>query len=110
MAGKLEGKVAVVTAGGAGIGAATARRFADEGAAVVIADLSGTNGRAVNDESRQPQDAQRSSRWTASDPEAIQATIKLAIDSYGLARHLFDNARMAEVRWFAISRSNHGIA
>lgn len=42
MAGKLDQKVAVVTVGGSDIGAATARRFAREAAAVVIADLSGT--------------------------------------------------------------------
>jgi NAD(P)-dependent dehydrogenase (short-subunit alcohol dehydrogenase family) len=45
--GKTEGKVAIVTAGGAGIGAATARRFAREKALVLIADLSGTRAREV---------------------------------------------------------------
>jgi NAD(P)-dependent dehydrogenase (short-subunit alcohol dehydrogenase family) len=37
--GQLEGKVAVVTGGASGIGLATARRFKDEGAAVLVADL-----------------------------------------------------------------------
>ena len=36
---RLEGKVAVVTGGGNGLGRATARRFASEGARVVVADL-----------------------------------------------------------------------
>ena len=37
--GRLEGKVAVITGAGRGIGAATAIRFAQEGAAVVVNDL-----------------------------------------------------------------------
>jgi NAD(P)-dependent dehydrogenase (short-subunit alcohol dehydrogenase family) len=41
MAGRLEGKVAVVTGAGSGIGAATARAFHREGAKVVAADVSG---------------------------------------------------------------------
>jgi D-sorbitol dehydrogenase (acceptor) len=36
---KLEGKVAVVTGGARGIGAAICRRYADEGARVVVADI-----------------------------------------------------------------------
>ncbi len=36
---KLQGKVAVVTGGGNGIGAASCRAFASAGARVVVADL-----------------------------------------------------------------------
>ena len=39
MTGRMEGKVAVVTGGGNGIGRACCLRFAEEGAAVVVADL-----------------------------------------------------------------------
>ncbi|MDQ6851691.1 MAG: 3-oxoacyl-ACP reductase [Actinomycetota bacterium] len=44
MTGRLYGKVAVVTGAGSGIGLATSRRFAAEGARVVCADLDATAG------------------------------------------------------------------
>jgi NAD(P)-dependent dehydrogenase (short-subunit alcohol dehydrogenase family) len=47
---RLQDRVAVITGGGGGIGAATARRFAQEGARVVVVDLSDEAGRAVADE------------------------------------------------------------
>jgi meso-butanediol dehydrogenase / (S,S)-butanediol dehydrogenase / diacetyl reductase len=97
MAGKLEGRVAIVIAGGAGIGAATVRRFAKEGAAVVIADLSGTRARAVTDEIKAGGGRAAFIKMDAADPEAIQATIKLALDSYGRLDVLFNNAGMAQV-------------
>lgn len=45
MSKRLQGKVAFVSGGGSGIGAATAQRLADEGATVVICTLPGTAGR-----------------------------------------------------------------
>lgn len=47
MAGRIEGKVAVVTGGCSGIGLATVRRFAQEGAKVVIADLDDARGQEL---------------------------------------------------------------
>ncbi|HYM33452.1 MAG TPA: SDR family oxidoreductase [Candidatus Cybelea sp.] len=45
MAGRFAGKVIVVTGGGSGIGRATALRFVDEGAAVVVADYNEAGAR-----------------------------------------------------------------
>lgn len=45
--GRVEGKVAIVTGGASGIGAATVRRLAEEGAAVVIADIQDDKGEAL---------------------------------------------------------------
>ncbi len=44
MPGRLDGKVAVITGGCSGIGLATVRRFAEEGARVVIGDLNDERG------------------------------------------------------------------
>ncbi|MCB1376394.1 MAG: SDR family NAD(P)-dependent oxidoreductase, partial [Rhodobacteraceae bacterium] len=50
MAGRLQDKVAVVTGGCSGIGLATVRRFAEEGAKVVIADLNDELGAQLAEE------------------------------------------------------------
>ena len=44
---RLQDRVAVITGAGSGIGLATARRFAAEGARVVCADISGDSGKAI---------------------------------------------------------------
>lgn len=50
MGGRLDGKVAIVTGAASGIGAATARSFAREGAHVVVTDVQDEKGAALADE------------------------------------------------------------
>ena len=52
MAGRLAGKIAMITGGGSGIGAAHARIFAGEGARVVVTDIRPPAGEAVADSIR----------------------------------------------------------
>ena len=47
MTGRLEGKIAIITGAGQGIGAATARAFAAQGAITVIAEKNATPGAAI---------------------------------------------------------------
>jgi meso-butanediol dehydrogenase/(S,S)-butanediol dehydrogenase/diacetyl reductase len=97
MAGKLLGKVAIVTAGGSGIGAATARRFAREEASVVIADLSGTRAAAVAGSITEEGGNARWLKMDASDPEGVHAAIRLAMDSWGRLDVMFNNAGLGTV-------------
>ncbi len=50
MAGRVDGKVALVTGGASGLGAESARRLAREGAKVMLTDLAADAGQAVADE------------------------------------------------------------
>lgn len=49
MRGRLAGRVAIITGGGHGIGRAYVRRFAEEGASVVIAELDGLAAETVTE-------------------------------------------------------------
>jgi meso-butanediol dehydrogenase / (S,S)-butanediol dehydrogenase / diacetyl reductase len=97
MAGSLEGRVAIVTAGGAGIGGATARCFASEGAAVVVADLSGRRADEVARAITASGGRAVPIKMDVADPDAVQATVRLAIDTFGRLDILFNNAGLATV-------------
>jgi NAD(P)-dependent dehydrogenase (short-subunit alcohol dehydrogenase family) len=84
---RFEGKVTLVTGAGGGIGLATARRFAEEGARVVCADRDETTGRAAAEEvdgTFVPVDV-------ASEP-AVEAMFAAAVDAYGGLDVSFHNA------------------
>ncbi len=48
--GMLDNKVAFITGGASGIGAGTARRFAEEGAHIVLADVQDEDGQKLQQE------------------------------------------------------------
>ncbi|HEX3176574.1 MAG TPA: SDR family NAD(P)-dependent oxidoreductase [Methylomirabilota bacterium] len=95
-AGRFAGKVAVVTAGGAGIGAATAARFAREGAAVVIGDISGRRAAAVAEEIRVAGGRAVSIKMDAASAADVQGTLDLAIETFGRLDVVFNNAGLAD--------------
>ena len=84
---RLVGRVAVVTGGGSGIGLATARRLASEGAHVVIGDLDPASGSAAADEVGGlfvPVDV--------TSPEQVGALFQAAVDTHGGLDIAFNNA------------------
>src|SRR5262249_10882160 len=93
----LDGRAAVITAGGAGIGAATARRFAQEGAAVVVADLSGRRADEVVATIESSGGRAVAIKIDVADPEGVQRAIRLALDRFGRLDIMINNAGMAEL-------------
>ncbi len=87
-AGRLEGRVAVVTGGCSGIGLATVRRFAEEGASVVVGDLD-DRARAAG---RRGGRAACSSQCNVTDKEQVDALFATAKDTYGSVDIAFNNA------------------
>ena len=85
--GLLDHKRAFITGGGSGIGAATARRFAAEGAAVAVADINRDNARAVADEI-----GGEAYAVDVTDFTALAAAVRDADESLGGLTTLFNNA------------------
>jgi meso-butanediol dehydrogenase/(S,S)-butanediol dehydrogenase/diacetyl reductase len=96
MAGSLDGRGAIVTAGGAGIGAATARRLAQEGAAVVVADLSGRRANEVAAAINGSGGRAAPIKIDVADPDGVQAAIRLALERFGRLDIMVNNAGLAE--------------
>ena len=84
---RLEGRVAVITGGGSGIGLATARRFADEGAKVVIGDMEPKSGEAAAAEV-----GGTFIRTDVTSADDVAAMYRLAKDTYGSIDIAFNNA------------------
>jgi meso-butanediol dehydrogenase/(S,S)-butanediol dehydrogenase/diacetyl reductase len=91
-------KVAVVTAAASGIGAATVTGLAREGAAVLVADLSGRRAEAVATAIRQEGGKAIWRKMDASIHIDIEATVNAAMEAYGRIDILINNAGFAEAR------------
>jgi len=87
--GRLAGKIAVVTGAASGIGATSAKRFAAEGAKVIVADVQVDLGRRVADEIG---GAARFVECDVTDEGAVEAAIRRAVDEWGRLDVMFNNA------------------
>lgn len=89
MSGRLAGKVAVVSGAGAGFGEGIAKRFAEEGARVVVADLNGVEASRVASEIGENAVAVTADVTAAADVEAM---IAAATSGFGRLDILVNNA------------------
>ncbi|MYX12229.1 3-oxoacyl-ACP reductase [Streptomyces sp. SID8374] len=84
---RLVGRTAVVTGAGSGIGLATVRRLAAEGAQVLCADVDEASGKAAAEEA-----GGLFVRTDVTDAEQVDALFKAAFDTYGSVDIAFNNA------------------
>ena len=87
MAGRIEGKVAVVTGGCSGIGLAVVQRFAAEGAKVVIGDVDDVKGPTIAE-----QVGGTYVHVDVTDKRQVDALFKTAFTTYGSVDIAFNNA------------------
>ena len=92
MPGRLEGKVALITGGASGIGEATARLFAKEGAKVVITDVQTEKGQAVADEIKAAGGEAAFVKANVVREAQAKRMVEFTVRKYGRLDILFNNA------------------
>ncbi|MFC5450600.1 SDR family NAD(P)-dependent oxidoreductase [Paenibacillus aestuarii] len=95
--GKLHNKVAVITGGASGIGAATARLFVSEGAKVVLVDLNEEKGLAFEKELKALHADALFLKANITIEEEVADIFKRAVEAFGKVDVVFNNAGIGRV-------------
>ncbi len=94
---KLEGKVAIVTGAGSGIGRAIARRYAAEGARVAVADMNADAAQTVVDEIVGEQGEALAVAVDVRDQAQVQAMVEQTVTAFGGLDILVNNAGVGKI-------------
>lgn len=89
---RLNGKVAIVTGGGQGIGRATCELFAEEGAAVVVAELNEATGRATAEAIGRKAGRAIFVQTEVADEDSVSRMVSEAVKAFGRINILVNNA------------------
>ena len=89
---RLEGKTAIVTGGGTGIGEAICNRFSAEGARVVVAELEVENGMSTVEGIKASGGAAMFVETDTSDSDSVRSMVATALGEYGVVDILVNNA------------------
>ncbi|GAA3585620.1 SDR family NAD(P)-dependent oxidoreductase [Klugiella xanthotipulae] len=89
---EFENKVALVTGGGSGIGAAVSRTLAGGGAAVVVADINEASAQAIVAEITAAGGRATAFVGDTSDPDSVKASVDHAVSTYGALHLAVNNA------------------
>lgn len=94
---RLQDKVTIVTGGGSGIGRATAKEFAREGAKVVVADINLESGQETVKEINHNGGEAIFLQVDSSIYESVKALIQKTVDHYGGLDVMFNNAGIGNI-------------
>ena len=98
---KLQGKTALVTGAGRGIGRAIALLFAREGARVVVAEMDEVTGRATADDIMAAGGDALFIKTDVSQEAQVQEAIRRAVAAFGRLDILVNNAGVLQADWDA---------
>ncbi len=94
--GRVEGKVAIVTGGAGGIGGATVRALAREGASVAVVDIDRDGAERVAEEVRTSGGPALAVAADLSDEAAVVGAVRAVADHFGRLDVLHNNAALTE--------------
>ncbi len=101
MSGILDGRVAIITGAGGGLGAAHARVFAEQGCAVVVNDINTEAAQAVVDEITEKGGRAVANQSDITNYDDSLSAVKQAIDVFGDLHIVLNNAGINRDRMFA---------